>query len=87
MVVKVTKYKALDGSEHPTYQAAYDHEVQLKLVQDVRQAVIGVVTNTTDASNRRVYSIDPQQAAVLADLLVMTDLLSQVNIICRGKIS
>lgn len=86
MPKKITKYQAIDGSEHDTFQAAHDHEITLGLIKNVRVAVVETIQGYRDDRQRPVYNLDQASAYALADMLVMTDLLSKVNVIAKGRL-
>lgn len=85
MPTKITKYKAVDGSEHESWDSAYNHEQTLKVVQDVRGLIVDTVNNTKDDQGRRVYRVDLENAMAFADILVSTDLLHKAQTIISKK--
>lgn len=86
MPKKITKYQAIDGSEHETFQKAHDHEITLALIKNVRGAVADCINSYRDEKLRPIYNISQDQAFAFADMLVMTDLLMTVNTLAKGAL-
>lgn len=83
MPTKISKYRTLDGLEFNTYDEAYQHEACLKVVEDVRAAITDTISHTKDESNRKVYILEQAAIMSFADMLVMTELFTQLKTIIK----